>query len=569
MAEPAAAAPRDRDIEIGAVDQSAAAAAPPGGYVTQMRAAQNPVRFELGDASIEGAQNKRAPAAPHPQPNRGLPPHYGIEGEPQCCLCSKVGKLLIFSFVLFIAALIVVYVYWTDISTAMASPETHVEALKSNCGISLKNDAELNPRQVFLKDGKMNWGAICDASKGAITVMRRRRDSWDQNKNVYSRDRLQLTAAALREGFGDFSSSFWLGRELLQNITNSGSWDLRVDVKFDNARDFYVIYPKFSIKEKGQVHFYCLKSETPKETNFAAKWNVVQKTSGVQRLASEIMEEDEPLLRDYNLMHEGDVKIRRKRGWWDTAENDDTPANPTASDEDSAAVDSVEDDPVRYDDAADDDAADDDAAEDAAEDAADDGREAEDLVGSEGESTVAEKDETVDKQGEDVFHKPSEMNETATAKQTDANNREDSLDVGVNATRGLIGEEIDDESAEMEEKEKEKKEEGEEKKEEAEPKVKAPEPEMDEMEVKAMEEKRMHECVEAFLPYAFQPSCQCLICGGKRFCPDELSLTLIAAGHKRDGHGHVGHGHDGHGHDGHGHDGHDGHAHDRHAHARY
>ena len=106
-------AAHDRDLEMGAIDNSGASVAAPGSYVTQMRAANNP-----GDGNVEGVTNKRTspPAASPAQPNRGMPPHYGIEGEPQCCLCSKIGRLFIVTLVLGIAALIFVYIYWTDIS---------------------------------------------------------------------------------------------------------------------------------------------------------------------------------------------------------------------------------------------------------------------------------------------------------------------------------------------------------------------------------------------------------------------------------------------------------------------
>ena len=71
--------------------------------------------------------------------------------------------------------------------------------------------------------------------------------------------------------------------------------------QLDKERNFYVIYPKFSMSEVGLgIHIFHLKSETPKESSLGQKWKYISKssstTTGVERLAAEESLEEEPLL---------------------------------------------------------------------------------------------------------------------------------------------------------------------------------------------------------------------------------------------------------------------------------
>ena len=103
----------DRDIEMGPVDPNATsvntAVLQPGSYVTQMRAAQNPAR------SNRTPPSERKEVRPPAQQRNALPTHYGMEEEPQCCLCTKVFRIFFFFFVVTVAILIVLYVFWGDI----------------------------------------------------------------------------------------------------------------------------------------------------------------------------------------------------------------------------------------------------------------------------------------------------------------------------------------------------------------------------------------------------------------------------------------------------------------------
>ena len=112
----------DEDIELGARSQNgpttasaAAAAVEPGSYVTQMRAAHNPVRFEPVTKRALAEDGRRDGGHQPPSSTRGMPTHYGIEGEPECCLCTKVGRFIIFLVVVTVIVLGVVYMYWDDI----------------------------------------------------------------------------------------------------------------------------------------------------------------------------------------------------------------------------------------------------------------------------------------------------------------------------------------------------------------------------------------------------------------------------------------------------------------------
>jgi len=334
-----------RSLEMGLIDPTATGTAP-GSYVTQMRAAQNPIYVELGDGRVEGASNKQAtpaplPPPPLPQPARGLPPHYGIEGEAQCCLCSKIGRFFLVSFVIVIAALIIFYIYWNDIMNVTAPLvrlESHAQAFTSECSIPLKDGVSLNPKKSFLEDGKMNWAFICDKKKRSITIMRRKRDSWNKQKGK---------EANFCAGFGDLSSSFWLGRELLKNVTKGGDWNLRMDVKLDSKANFYVIYPKFPDLERVPVykikleHRARFKSETPKDTNLDEKWESISKDDEIGRQSAEDSGDE---IAQSLLICDGKAKRRSERGSWDWgfgAKSDDVANGTTERPNDSVANDDL------------------------------------------------------------------------------------------------------------------------------------------------------------------------------------------------------------------------------------
>ena len=84
----------------------------------------------------------------------------------------------------------------------------------------------LTPPKNLLKNEEMDWASICGEEKGALVILRRRPESWHE---AIKKEK------DARHGFGDLESSFWLGPELVANITKTGSWDVRIDFKVANG----------------------------------------------------------------------------------------------------------------------------------------------------------------------------------------------------------------------------------------------------------------------------------------------------------------------------------------------
>jgi len=240
----------EEDIELGARTANGpptalgAAAVKPGSYVTQMRAAQNPVRFEPAAKRALAEDFRRDGGRQPPSSTRGLPTHYGIEGEPECCLCTKVGRFIIFMVVVTVIVLGVVYMYWDDI---YKTPEG-----SKLCGIQLPPGVELTPPKALLVNGEMDWTAICGKSPNRIVVLRRRLGS------RLPADRSHKHGEEECDGFGDRTASFWMGPKFIHDLVaaTGGTWKLRIDVKFQQF-EFYAEYSDFKASETGGKYALC------------------------------------------------------------------------------------------------------------------------------------------------------------------------------------------------------------------------------------------------------------------------------------------------------------------------
>ncbi|KAK3755113.1 hypothetical protein RRG08_041027 [Elysia crispata] len=86
-----------------------------------------------------------------------------------------------------------------------------------------------------------------DAHGGYVIIIQRRvNGSTDFNKNWFDYER----------GFGSFDGDFWLGNRRLHAITSTGTFELRVEVKY-NGKEAYAEYDKFSVsgkKDKYRLH---------------------------------------------------------------------------------------------------------------------------------------------------------------------------------------------------------------------------------------------------------------------------------------------------------------------------
>ena len=247
----AAAMIGDEDIELGARSQNgpttasaAAAAVEPGSYVTQMRAAHNPVRFEPVTKRALAEDGRRDGGHQPPSSTRGIPTHYGIEGEPECCLCTKVGRFIIFLVVVTVIVLGVVYMYWDDI---YKTPEG-----SKLCGVQLPPGVELTPPKALLVNGEMDWTAICGKDPDRIIVLRRRLGSRLPAKHSHDHGEEDC------DGFGDRTASFWMGSKFIHDLVDAtgGTWRLRIDMKFQKF-EFYAEYSDFKAAKTGSKYALC------------------------------------------------------------------------------------------------------------------------------------------------------------------------------------------------------------------------------------------------------------------------------------------------------------------------
>ena len=115
---------------------------------------------------------------------------------------------------------------------------SHASTLKATCGVDLSKSVTLTPPKSLQREGKMDWASICGEEKGSLVILRRRPESWHE---------AMKKEKSPRRGFGNLTSSFWLGQELVAALTRNASfWDVKVNFKVANGRTsrlsiFYLI----------------------------------------------------------------------------------------------------------------------------------------------------------------------------------------------------------------------------------------------------------------------------------------------------------------------------------------
>ena len=87
----------------------------------------------------------------------------------------------------------------------------------------------------------MSTNIYCDMTTddgGWIVIQRNRKDSqlhFNKNWREYE------------DGFGDLNNDFWAGLKLMNVLTQTGQWEMRVDYQFNNKTWSYLHYNQFSV----------------------------------------------------------------------------------------------------------------------------------------------------------------------------------------------------------------------------------------------------------------------------------------------------------------------------------
>ncbi|GFO42522.1 ficolin-1, partial [Plakobranchus ocellatus] len=59
--------------------------------------------------------------------------------------------------------------------------------------------------------------------------------------------------ATYKKGFGTFDDEFWLRNERIHAFTSSGTWELRVDLKY-KGKEAYALYSKFKVQSESKQY---------------------------------------------------------------------------------------------------------------------------------------------------------------------------------------------------------------------------------------------------------------------------------------------------------------------------
>ncbi|XP_071945925.1 ficolin-2-like [Antedon mediterranea] len=84
-----------------------------------------------------------------------------------------------------------------------------------------------------------------DTDGGGWTVFQRREDNsvdfyryWEEYKH----------------GFGNICGEFWLGNDNIHEMTSSGKYNLRIDMKKDSGEAYYTVYESFRIMNESECY---------------------------------------------------------------------------------------------------------------------------------------------------------------------------------------------------------------------------------------------------------------------------------------------------------------------------
>ena len=92
----------------------------------------------------------------------------------------------------------------------------------------------------FCGNGDIKADAYCDTINGGggwLVVQRRQGGSVDFNRNWFKYE----------NGFGKLTGEFWCGLRALHCLTGQGSWEMRMDIKYEYGRSVFLHYEQFKV----------------------------------------------------------------------------------------------------------------------------------------------------------------------------------------------------------------------------------------------------------------------------------------------------------------------------------
>ncbi|XP_065901757.1 fibrinogen-like protein 1 [Dysidea avara] len=91
----------------------------------------------------------------------------------------------------------------------------------------------------YCKDDHLKAEAYCDTGNGGgwLVVQRRKDGSIDFNNTWFEYE----------DGFGKLTGEFWYGLRALHCITRQGSWEMRIDIKYNDGTSNFLQYEQFKV----------------------------------------------------------------------------------------------------------------------------------------------------------------------------------------------------------------------------------------------------------------------------------------------------------------------------------
>ena len=131
----------------------------------------------------------------------------------------------------------------------------------------------------FCGDCRRWANGYCDAISGGggwLVIQRRiQKYSTDFHKKWYDYE----------NGFGDLNKEFWYGLRPIHCLTNTGTWQLRIDLTFINGTKTYMKYKQFRVGSAQQQYRLSLSGfEGITPTDPFTKFNIIGPFSTVDRL---------------------------------------------------------------------------------------------------------------------------------------------------------------------------------------------------------------------------------------------------------------------------------------------
>ena len=111
---------------------------------------------------------------------------------------------------------------------------------KTCCDVNVLHSPSAVYQLQNLCGGKWRTSVVCDTqtADGGWTVIQRRKDGSVDFNRPWS---------DYENGFGDLNGEFWYGLENINCLTQTGQWEIRIDLEFENKVKSYLHYNVFKV----------------------------------------------------------------------------------------------------------------------------------------------------------------------------------------------------------------------------------------------------------------------------------------------------------------------------------